>query len=121
MKQVPESFAEIAATSTPGPATNTIVESTQKENGEKTASETSVDRVSELEKKVHAGINSARATHGVSPQLKWDERLSKIARAHSEDMTRREVTTGTEIWKVSVQPSELRGLDIVFEKPDAMA
>ena len=89
LKQVPESFAEIAATSAPVPATNTTAESTQKENGDRIASEAPADRVSELEKKVHAGINAARATHGASPQLKWDDRLAMIARAHSEDMTGR--------------------------------
>ena len=72
LKQVPESFAEIAATSAPVPATNTTDESTQKENGDRIASEAPADRVSELEKKVHAGINAARATHGASPQLKWE-------------------------------------------------
>ena len=89
LKQVPESFAEIAAAKTPTPDTNNSVESTGKEKEDGITSEKSVDMVYELEKKVHAGINSARATHGVSPQLGWDDRLAMIARAHSEDMTRR--------------------------------
>ena len=88
-KQVPESFAKIAATSTAAPATNNTVESTRKQSGDGITDEKSVDVVSELEKRVHAGINSARATHGVSPQLGWDTHLARVARAHSEDMTRR--------------------------------
>ena len=89
LKQVPESFAEIAAAKTPTPDTNNSVESTRKEKKDGITSEKSVDMVYELEKKVHAGINAARGTHGVSPQLGWDAHLARIARAHSEDMTGR--------------------------------
>ena len=46
-------------------------------------------RITELEGKVHAGINAARARNGRLPQLRWDDRLAAVARAHSEDMTRR--------------------------------
>ena len=42
-----------------------------------------------LEMKVHAGINLARSTHGSVPQLRWEDQLGAVARAHSEDMTRR--------------------------------
>ena len=45
-------------------------------------------RVSELELKVHAGINAARVNNGGSA-LKWDDGLSSVARAHSDDMTSR--------------------------------
>ena len=45
-------------------------------------------RVSELERKVHTGINAERVSNGGSP-LKWDDGLASIARAHSDDMTNR--------------------------------
>ena len=44
--------------------------------------------VSELELKVHAGINAARVNNGGS-LLKWDDGLASVARAHSDDMTGR--------------------------------
>ena len=44
--------------------------------------------VSELELKVHAGINAARVNTGNSA-LKWDHGLASVARAHSDDMTSR--------------------------------
>ena len=44
--------------------------------------------VSELERKVHAGINAARVNNGGSA-LEWDDGLASIARAHSDDMTNR--------------------------------
>ena len=46
------------------------------------------NRVSELELKVHAGINAERAKNG-GALLKWDDRLAAVARAHSDDMTNR--------------------------------
>ena len=46
------------------------------------------NKVSELELKVHAGINAERAKNGSAP-LNWDDRLSAVARAHSDDMTSR--------------------------------
>jgi len=45
-------------------------------------------RVSSLERRVHDRINDERTDKKVS-ELEWDERLSRIARAHSEDMARR--------------------------------
>ena len=89
LSQVSESFAAIAATSTPKPTTATAIGNARSQAGDAPASAYSVDRVSELEKKVHEGINLARTTHGASPQLKWDHSLRDIARAHSEDMTQR--------------------------------
>ena len=44
--------------------------------------------VSELELKVHAGINAARVNNGGSG-LKWDNGLASVARGHSDDMTNR--------------------------------
>ena len=44
--------------------------------------------VSNLEQKVHAGINAERIQNGGSA-LEWDDRLASVARAHSEDMTSR--------------------------------
>ena len=46
------------------------------------------DRVSELERKVHAGINAARVNNGGSA-LNWNDGLASVARAHSDDMTNR--------------------------------
>ena len=89
LQEVPESFAEITATSTAVPAVDTTIEAVRKESRTTLTDDRSVDKVSHLEKKVHAGINAARATHGSSPQLKWEDRLGAVARAHSEDMTRR--------------------------------
>jgi uncharacterized protein YkwD len=45
-------------------------------------------RVSTLERRVHDGINDERTDRKLR-ELEWDERLSRIARAHSEDMARR--------------------------------
>ena len=47
------------------------------------------ERVSELEQKVHVGVNAARASNGVSPKLRWVGKLSEVARNHSEDMAER--------------------------------
>ena len=49
----------------------------------------STERVSEMEEKVHAGINAARASNGVAPKLRWVDKLSEVARNHSEDMANR--------------------------------
>ena len=43
---------------------------------------------SELELKVHAGINTARVDNG-GAALRWDDGLASVARAHSDDMTSR--------------------------------
>ena len=89
MEDVPDSFASITATSTPGPNTQVAVKPTPNRNSQARASADSTDRILELERKVHAGINAARTRNGVSPRLRWDDRLSTIARAHSDDMTNR--------------------------------
>lgn len=89
LQQVPDSFAELAATSTPLPVVETTAETGRRVARTAPIYDGSVDKVSDLEKKVHAGINAARATHGSSPQLRWEDRLSAVARAHSEDMTSR--------------------------------
>lgn len=89
LQQVPYSFAELEATSIPLPVVDTNVETGRKVARTAPIDERSVDKVSELEKKVHAGINAARATQGSSPQLRWEARLGAVARAHSEDMTGR--------------------------------
>ena len=44
--------------------------------------------MAELEQKVHAGINAERVKNGGSA-LQWDKELAAVARAHSDDMTRR--------------------------------
>ncbi len=40
-----------------------------------------------LEKKIHLLVNRERKKRGLKP-LKWDKKLAKIAREHSEDMAR---------------------------------
>jgi uncharacterized protein YkwD len=45
-------------------------------------------RIPELEQRIHQLINSERVVTD-HPQLAWDEELSKLARAHSEDMAKR--------------------------------
>ena len=42
-----------------------------------------------LEKEVHQLINSERVKHGL-PGLEWNKQIAAIARAHSEDMARRD-------------------------------
>lgn len=44
--------------------------------------------VMELEQKIHFLINQQRQSHGIS-MLAWDDRLSNIARIHSNDMSTR--------------------------------
>ena len=106
-ERAPESFAAITATSTPdgdsrdAPAASAGAERTaqvdrpvgqvtseSRENGEARGQMEAANRVSELELKVHAGINAERAKNG-SPPLEWEGQLGSVARAHSEDMTRR--------------------------------
>ena len=89
LEDVPDSFASITATSTPRPDSQVAAKPTPNRNSRARASADSDDRILELERKVHTGINAARTRNGVSPQLRWDDRLSAIARAHSDDMTSR--------------------------------
>ena len=106
-EQAPESFAEITATSTPDDVAQRVVtpaadpdpvgqlrrlvpqmSSESREEREARAQVEAADRVSDLELKVHTGINAERAKHGRSP-LKWDADLASVARNHSDDMTSR--------------------------------
>lgn len=106
--QAPESFAVITATNTPDgvarsaetPATETNqlgqlrrlipqMSSESVEEREARARMEAAERVSDLELKVHAGINAERAKQGRSP-LEWDAGLASVARAHSDDMTGRD-------------------------------
>ena len=105
---VPDSFAAITATKTPLPPTQTppaqpretksspsavdkitraISES--KEERQVRKEREAADMITEIEQKVHIGINAARLSMRSSHQLQWDDRLGAIARAHSEDMTKR--------------------------------
>ena len=81
LKEVPESFASIEATSTPKPDDQAA--------GETTTVKRSDARVLELEQEVHKGINFARFENGISHQLRWDDNFAEVARAHSEDMVKR--------------------------------
>ncbi len=105
---VPESFAAIEATSTPVPAVlakpsdpppesglprqlRQLIPQTNSGSQEERRARAKMEaanRVSELELKVHAGINAERAKNG-GALLKWDDRLAAVARAHSDDMTNR--------------------------------
>jgi uncharacterized protein YkwD len=104
-EQVPESFAAMTATSTPdvtSPSRTTptsgaaqvgqlrhLVPQVSGESREEREARTRMEaaaRVSELELKVHAGINAERAKNGGS-SLKWEKQLAAVARAHSVDMT----------------------------------
>lgn len=106
-EQAPESFAVITATSIPDEASRDALSANagagrtgqvdrpveratgeSREDREARARMEASDRVSELELKVHAGINAERAKNGASP-LDWEGQLAAVARAHSEDMTRR--------------------------------
>ena len=44
--------------------------------------------ITQLEMKIHEGINAERINYGGSA-LRWDDELAALARAHSDDMTRR--------------------------------
>ena len=88
-ERAPESFAKAMATSAPTPMTQTGTAETPKSESKTDKDVEPIHRVRELERKVHAGINAERAKNGGSPQLRWDNDLGAIARAHSEDMTRR--------------------------------
>ena len=106
-EQVLESFAEITATSTPDEAARRVltpdadtdrvaplrrlIPQVSSESAEEREAHTRLevrDRVSDLELKVHAGINTERARQGRS-SLEWDAGLASVARAHSDDMTSR--------------------------------
>ena len=106
-ERAPESFAAVTATSTPDvaslgrttPAAGSgrvgqlrqlvpQVSGESREEREAHARMEAADRVSELELKVHAGINAERTKNGGSP-LRWEEQLAAVARAHSDDMTSR--------------------------------
>ena len=88
-ERVPDSFASMTATSTPRPTSPSTSKSTQRRSSRPEVTEGTAGRVTEIEQKVHAGINAARASNGVSPQLRWEDKLGDVARAHSDDMTRR--------------------------------
>ena len=106
-EQAPESFAAITATSTPdtvsrdtatpasgsggGDQLRQLIPQLSDEPREEREARARMEagaRVAELELKVHAGINAERARNG-RPPLKWEEQLAAVARAHSDDMTRR--------------------------------
>lgn len=42
--------------------------------------------IADLERRIHALTNAQRRKHGI-PELQFDERLAKVARAHSQDMS----------------------------------
>lgn len=88
LQEVPDSFASTTATSTTEPQPRTASPATRQSNKPDREVD-SANMVVELEQKVHVGINAARARNGVSPQLQWEDKLGAVARAHSEDMTRR--------------------------------
>ena len=107
LERAPESFAAITDTSTPDTASPSrpapaagsgrvgqlrqlvprASGESQKEREARARMEVAA-RVSDLELKVHAGINAERVKNGGSP-LKWEEQLAVVARAHSDDMTGR--------------------------------
>lgn len=106
-EQTPESFATITATSTPAAAPRDaatrvsgsgrgnqlrqLVPQMSGESSEERETRARMEaaaRVSELELKVHTGINAERIKNGGSP-LKWEDQLASVARAHSDDMTSR--------------------------------
>ncbi len=89
MEKVPDSFGSLTATSTPRPSARTPTRPPSRQNSDANAAEDATDRIMELEQMVHAGINAARSRHGISPQLRWEDQLGAVARAHSDDMTRR--------------------------------
>ncbi len=88
-ERVPESFAEAMATRTPVPTTQARTAETSNVEPQIDKDVEPTHKVAELERKVHASINAERAKNGSLPQLRWDSRLGEIARAHSEDMTKR--------------------------------
>ena len=89
LQQVPDSLAEMVSTSTPRPITREAPQAVSKDNVRTDKDADPAERVAELEQKIHVGINAARASNGVSPQLRWVDKLGSVARDHSEDMTAR--------------------------------
>ena len=89
IEDVPDSFGSLAATSTPRPSTRAATRTPPRRSGGGGAAADTADRVYELEQRIHAGINAARSRNGISPQLRWEDQLGVVARAHSDDMTRR--------------------------------
>ena len=81
-ERAPDSFGVMTATSTPQANREALDEHEARARLE---AET---KVSEIEQKIHAGINVERARNGRA-RLGWDERLADVARAHSDDMTSR--------------------------------
>ena len=89
LETVPDSFAPMETTNTATPASRNASRRPQRQTSRADRMVDTADTVSELEQKVHLGINAARVRNGVSPQLRWEDQLGEVARAHSEDMTRR--------------------------------
>lgn len=67
LEDVPDSFASITATSTPRPASQVAVNPTPKINRQERNNVGPADRILELERKVHVGINAARSASPSSP------------------------------------------------------
>ena len=81
---------KVNATTNPKPVRSTaIVQEEPKADSHPQVVTDPVDRVAELEQKVHTGINAARSDHGGLAQLQWVDPLGEVARAHSNDMTDR--------------------------------
>ncbi len=81
-ERAPDSFGAMTATSTPQANRETLDE---REARARLETET---KVSEIEQKVHIGINVERTRNG-NASLRWDQQLAAVARAHSEDMVNR--------------------------------
>lgn len=81
-ERAPDSFGVMTATSTPQANRETLDE---REARARLETET---KVSEIEQKVHIGINMERTRNG-NASLRWDQQLAAVARAHSEDMVNR--------------------------------
>ena len=81
-ERAPDSFAVVTATSTPQGNREAWDEREARARLEIEA------KVSEIEQKVHVGINVERTRNG-GDSLRWDRELAAVARAHSDDMTQR--------------------------------
>ena len=84
-----DSFVSMTAISTSKPTSGTDSRTILRGSSKPDKVVKSADIVSDLEQKVHTGINAARAKNGVSPKLRWVDQLGAVARTHSEDMTKR--------------------------------
>ncbi len=82
------SVAEVQADRRERTATRTVQGEIDRQTRVAAAAAQEEATISQLERKVHEGINAERVSNG-GFALEWDGALAALARAHSDDMTKR--------------------------------